>query len=162
MLRRHSKLSSAGSNHFVTTVTRIRGNWFVEPKTCTSLLTLFEWCRNRYRLDCIGYVLMPDHFHLVLHQPEQDRSISQCQMQFKKMSSGQLRIPQFHEVRLWQNGYDDVLIPGADAVITKLKYVHSNPVRRGLVENAIDYLWSSSRFYEGRESGLITVRHFSS
>ncbi len=83
-------------------------------------------------------------------------------MQFKKMSGEQFRIPQFQGVRLWQNGYDDVLIPGMDAIVTKLKYVHHNPVRRGLVENASDYLWSSSRFYEGMEKGLITVRHFSS
>jgi hypothetical protein len=30
-----------------------------------------------------------------------------------------------------------------------IEYIHNNPVRRGLVERATDWVWSSARFYAG-------------
>ena len=35
-----------------------------------------------------------------------------------------------------------------------IDYIHNNPVRRGLVRHATDWLWSSARFYAGQEAML--------
>jgi len=38
-----------------------------------------------------------------------------------------------------------------------IHYIHNNPVRRGLVDRAADWRWSSAAWYEGRRDGPLTV-----
>ena len=162
MLRRHSAIALAGTIHFVTTVTRIRGQWFTEPRLCTSILRAFERSRAKTKLNCLGFVLMPDHFHVLLHQPDDGPWVPRCIAGFKKSSPYWFSIPEFHGVRLWRDGYDDVLVPGSAAVYTKLNYLHHNPVRRGLIQEPEKYPWSSAGlYYDERENGVVTVVKFS-
>ena len=100
MLRRHSQIALAGTIHFVTTVTRIRGSWFVEATLCGLILRIFEHCRAKNNLTCLGYVLMPDHIHILLHQGEDGSMVSKCMAEFKKVTSAKIKIPDFHGVRL--------------------------------------------------------------
>ena len=60
MRRRHQRTEFAGSLHFVTTVTAIRGDWFVDTSACMTILGIFENYRVKHNIACIGYVLMPD------------------------------------------------------------------------------------------------------
>jgi putative transposase len=39
----------------------------------------------------------------------------------------------------------------------KLRYLHRNPVKRGLVQNPEDWKWSSFRHYALREVGIIEI-----
>ena len=54
--------------------------------------------------------------------------------------------------RFWQPKYYSFEIYGQAKLLEKLKYIHENPVRHGLVEQAIDWKWSSARWYEWRSS----------
>jgi len=58
---------------------------------------------------------------------------------------------------LWQSRYDDVPVPGLGAVKTKLDYIHANPIRRGLVERAEDYPWSSAQDYFDEVTGIVQI-----
>ncbi|MFI4859668.1 MAG: hypothetical protein ACIAXF_03185, partial [Phycisphaerales bacterium JB063] len=58
----------------------------------------------------------------------------------------------------WQpgGGYDrNVDDPGFLPVM--LDYIHQNPVRRGLVERADDWVWSSARWYRDGTAGPCVV-----
>jgi REP element-mobilizing transposase RayT len=57
----------------------------------------------------------------------------------------------------WQRRFDDVPVLGTKIAWTKLKYIHANPVRRGLCETPEAYLWSSARAYYGNDTGLVRV-----
>jgi putative transposase len=59
--------------------------------------------------------------------------------------------------RLWQDRFDDVAIITKKVAQTKLNYIHQNPVRAGLVENAEDWKYSSARFYLFGEKRFIAV-----
>jgi hypothetical protein len=48
-------------------------------------------------------------------------------------------------------------VPGHDAVMNKLAYLHGNPVRRGLVAEAHDYPWSSARDYFEDSAGTVRI-----
>ncbi|MBL0063198.1 MAG: transposase [bacterium] len=72
-----------GSRHFVTTVTLIRGSWFVDASLCQRILETFEECRAKANLVCGGYVLMPDHIHAVLIQHDDADSVSDFMRDFK-------------------------------------------------------------------------------
>ncbi len=157
MRQRHKRLAFAGSIHFVTTVTCVRGDVFTNEKICHEMLELFEWYRNKFSVDCLGYVLMPDHLHVVLHQEEADMLVPQLMQGFKKLTSRRCRPARYPKLPLWQSRYDDVPVPGSDAVRTKLEYIHANPIRRGLVEEPEDYPWSSARDYYNEEVGIIKI-----
>ena len=44
-----------------------------------------------------------------------------------------------------------------DTLLEKLKYIHDNPVRRGLVHHPGDWRWSSHRYHEGGDESLIAM-----
>lgn len=157
MLNRHSRLNVAGSVHFVTTVTLQRGSWFVEESACRAILESFEFARTQRNIACYSYVLMPDHLHALLFQPDADFGVAKMMESFKKFTSRKLR-PQIYDGKtLWCNHYNDMAVPGRDALLVKLNYVHENPLRRGLVSDAAAYRWSSAGFYAGRGEGIVRI-----
>jgi putative transposase len=89
---------------------------------------------------------------------------------WKKTSS--LRIRQFYSKRLtnyqalcpencpvWQARYYDHNVEGDEAVNQKIEYMHNNPVEADLVATALEWKWSSVRFYVCGEAGGVTVSH---
>jgi putative transposase len=157
MRRRHQQLDFAGSIHFVTTTTRVRGMWFVEAGLCIRILEMLEWYRAWHNLQCLGFVLMPDHLHVLLRQSKPGPVVSRAMAGFKRETSKQTRPPGYLAANLWADRYDDVPVPGSDAVMNKLRYIHGNPVRRGLVVEPQDYLWSSAHDYFSQPTGLVQI-----
>jgi putative transposase len=154
MRRRHNSMAFAGSIHFITLVTRVRGSWFERSDICAPILDSFEYHRARLRLNCYAYVLMPDHFHALLSQSETGDFVSELVREFKKFTSPRVHPPGYpSDFTIWSDGFDDVPVPGTDAARTKIEYIHNNPVRKALVESPQDYEWSSAGYYfVGRKS----------
>ncbi len=160
MLQRHLHTAFPGTIHFVTTVTHERGNFFVRAQECEALLQVFEEFRAKGKVDCLGYVLMPDHFHALLHQVEEGAVIPSLMRDFKKRTAFRCRPAAYRDKTLWRTRYDDVSVPGTRAIHTKLHYIHENPVRRGIVEVPEDYPWSSAGDYFLDKPGIVTVIFF--
>jgi putative transposase len=157
MRRRHRQLGFAGSLHFVTAVARVRGRWFVEPDECRRLLEFFEGYRAKFSVECYGYVLMPDHLHAAVYQAEAGSQVSDAIGGFKRMTSLKCRPTEYPGVSLWRDYFDDVPVPGTEALGTKLEYMFANPVRAGLVKDSLDYEWSAIRDYFERGTGIVKV-----
>jgi len=154
---RHSQLNFPGSIHFVTTVTREHHTRFTEDDICKEVLEIFEFYRAKFKLRCYGYVLMPEHLHAVLYQLNDDSPVPSLMENFKRLTARKMLPAGKQNRNLWAEHFDDVPVPGTDALKTKLKYIHHNPVRRGLVENAEDYPWSSARDLLEQGSGIVTL-----
>ncbi|HEY3295557.1 MAG TPA: hypothetical protein VGL38_08960 [bacterium] len=160
MRRRHSQIAFVGTLHFVTTSTRVMGNWFVDDAACRAVLDVFETNRVKFGVVCYGYVLMPDHFHALLGQTEDGMAVPRLMQAFKSTVA---HICQPHgyppSLPLWNSHYDDVPIPGPRAAIIRRRYMHFNPVKRGMAAAPEDYFWSSARFFFFEEPGVITVTY---
>jgi len=61
--------------------------------------------------------------------------------------------------QIWQEGLQPKLITSDAVMISKINYIHQNPIKRGYVDDAIHWRYSSARNYEG-ENGLIGVECF--
>lgn len=72
---------------------------------------------------------------------------------FKQAATAHVRNKEY---QVWTHENHAVGIDGhiKDMFVSKLNYIHNNPVKDGLVENAVDYLYSSARDYAGKK-GLI-------
>ncbi len=60
------------------------------------------------------------------------------------------------EYQVWQEGMQPKLIQTDAMMISKIKYIHHNPVKRGYVDEASHWRYSSARDYEGID-GLLDV-----
>ncbi|MEA3331202.1 MAG: hypothetical protein U9Q29_05845, partial [Campylobacterota bacterium] len=61
--------------------------------------------------------------------------------------------------QVWEEGYQPKLLQTDEMMISKIKYIHENPVKRGYVDDGVHWRYSSARDYEG-VSGLIEVDRF--
>jgi putative transposase len=110
-----------------------------------------EKAHLRYRFDVIGYVVMPEHVHLLLSEPR--RGLLGVGLQGLKLSV----VRRSRKRPFWQARYYDFNVFTAAKRFEKLHYMHMNPVERGLVERPEDWRWSSCRSYQTGERGRVTI-----
>jgi putative transposase len=113
---------------------------------------------------CMGYVLMPDHFHALVQQTAEGDQISELMRAFKHSTSSEFRAGHVktedtcrREKLSWRRRFDDVHVHGTKIAWTKLRYIHANPVKRGLCETPEAYPWSSAQAYYENDTGLVRV-----
>ncbi len=112
-----------------------------------------ERTRRQYGFWVSGYVVMPEHVHLLVSEPE--RSTLAVALQALKQSVARRLIagrPHF-----WQTRYYDFNVSTAKKRIEKLRYMHRNPVKRGLAEKPEDWDWSSFRHYATGMEGAVEI-----
>lgn len=97
--------------------------------------------RNGYRL--FAFVVMPDHVHWLFTLPEQEtltdtvkRIFGWCAMQINRQLG--------RKGSLWQDGYYDHLVREDETLSGLIRYIETNPVRKGLCACSADWLWSSA------------------
>jgi putative transposase len=110
---------------------------------------MLEQTRKRYGLRVYGFVVMPEHVHLLISEP--DRGAIANAIQALKISTSK-RTVAFREIDgvsspLWQKRYFDLNIKNSEQFVKKLRYIHRNPVKRGLCEKPEDWRRSSFDHY---------------
>ena len=113
-----------------------------------------EKVRKRHRFFVAGYVVMPEHVPMPVSEP---RSVllSVVLQVLKQQVSRKLKRP--GDTRFRQRRYYDFNVWNHDKTIEKLKYMHRNPVRRGLAERPQDWPWSSFRHYLTGDIGVVEI-----
>jgi len=157
MLRRHERIQFPQAILFATTVTAVRGRWFIRPSLCRAVLEKFEECRASLGMDCLGYVLMPDHLHALVRQTADGDQVSELMARFKRKTAFRCRPDGYPAGSLWNRRFDAVPVPGSDAAHTKLNYMHENPVKAGLAAVPEAYPWSSASDYQETGHGIVLV-----
>jgi putative transposase len=123
-------------------------------------LEIIEEARRKYRFVVCGYVLMPEHFHLLMTEPEVgDPSVVMkvIKERFARMVHQRGRGTGTVASRVWQKRFYDFNVWSTRKRVEKLRYVHRNPVKRGLVEFPEGWKWSSFRAYLYGERGVLGV-----
>jgi putative transposase len=59
--------------------------------------------------------------------------------------------------KFWQKRFDDQVVRDQRMFWTKLRYIHNNPVKAGIVSQPEDYLYSSARNYTSEDHSIIKV-----
>jgi putative transposase len=113
-----------------------------------------EAVRVRYGFVVAGYVLMPEHIHLLVGEPRRS-SLSVALQVLKQQTSRKLK--QRGAIQFWQRRYYDFNVHNEETRVEKLRYMHRNPVKRGLVEKPEDWPWSSFRHYAMGQLGVVEI-----
>ena len=149
-LKRYQK---EGDDHFITFSCHRREPYPATAYSRDTFLDSLELTRQRYNFDILGYVVMPEHVHLLIGEPE-DRAIplSKALQSLKLSVSKRLTQRPF-----WQTRYYDFNVLTRDKRVEKLKYMHRNPVTRELVPRPEDWPWSSYSHYLLNESTPVKI-----
>ena len=145
-----------GSLHFITWSCYPRRPLLDTEQARDLLLTVLELMRERYRFGVVGYVVMPEHVHILISEPQiGDPSVV---VQAVKLGFTQRwRANRGVSGQFWQRRFYDFNVWSQRKEVEKLKYMHRNPVVRGLVEKPDDWRWSSYRSYADGENGLVRI-----
>ena len=99
-----------------------------------------ERVRRWYGFYVAGYVVMPEHVHLLISEPDRAQLSVAIQM-LKQIASRQLG--RGDQPRFWQVRYYDFAVWSERKRVEKLRNMHRNPVKRELVARPEDWKWSS-------------------
>lgn len=145
---------------------------FKEPQPCSLFFKEIDFYRGKFGFELYAYVLMPDHFHLLLFFPP-NRDFAAFLRDFKSAvarllidwaeENGRVRLLKRMQLPQWPKRHRDSRyavfqansfvrrVTSASMFKQKLEYIHANPVRERLVARPIDYPYSSLRNYALRE-----------
>jgi putative transposase len=155
--------------HFITCSCYHRMPLLRSARSRDRFLSVLEQTRQRYRFVVVGYVVMPEHIHLLISEPEVGSPSTV--MQVLKQRTARALLPKrkprdprqsnlFGETErapFWQTRFHDFNVRTEKKRVEKLRYMHRNPVKRGLVAESEDWRWSSYRFYWLEEPGPVCV-----
>jgi putative transposase len=161
-----------GELHFITSSCYRRHPLLGTARRRDLFLRVLEQVRRRYRFVVVGYVVMPEHIHLLIGEPQQRTPSTVMQalkIGFARRALAQLRRRRnpaqaalFEEksTHIWQKRYYDFNVWSRRKLVEKLRYIHRNPVERGLVASPELWRWSSYRAYALGETGLVRINQW--
>ncbi|SRR5581483_610569 len=140
--------------HFITFSCHNREPLLGTPEARDVFEITFEQVRLWYEFYVRGYVVMPEHVHLLISEPKYAKLSTALQM-LKQNVARRLRLPEGNP--FWLERYYDFNVWSEAKRVEKLRYMHRNPVRRGLVEKPEDWKWSSFRHYATGVEGVVEI-----
>jgi REP-associated tyrosine transposase len=171
MPNRLHRYYGAGYLHFITTSCYRRLPLLGTAWNRGLFVHVLEQVRRRYRFVLVGYVVMPEHVHLLVSEPE--RGDPSVVMQAIQQGVARRLLARLHRVensqqlslwsgprersRIWQPRFYDFVVFSDKKRVEKLRYMHRNPVKRGLVLQPEQWAWSSYRHYAYGAVGAVVV-----
>jgi putative transposase len=119
-----------------------------------SFLKLLGELKEQYAICLYAYCLMPNHFHLLVKSVHGEE-LSPAMQWF--MTTHVRRYHQHYHSsgHLWQGRFKSFEVTGDEYFLTVARYIEGNPVRSGLVETAVNWMWSSHRGRSRLEKDLL-------
>jgi putative transposase len=151
------RFQQSGQSHFVTFSCYRRQPFFSASAFFDEFERTLEDMRQRFQMCVYGYVVMPEHVHLLVNEPP-EASLAEAIHYLKLSFAKRVRSlrPEANG-SFWQKRYYDRNVRSYREFTLKLRYLHRNPVQRGLVQKAEDWRWSSFRHYAFRETGVVEI-----
>ena len=145
------RYQQTGDLHFVTFSCYRRQPYLRTPAARDLFVASLERMRQRYQFVVTGYVVMPEHVHLLMSEP---RTV----LLAKALQALKLSVAVQREERpFWQARYYDFNVFTEPKRVEKLKYMHRNPVTRALVAEPEQWVWSSFRSHLTGEAGTVEI-----
>jgi putative transposase len=159
------RYQQTGQFHFLTFSSFRRQPYLSTVAAMELFEDALERVRLRYLLAVAGYVVMPEHVHLLVNEP--GRGLLSRTVQALKLSVS----IRSRERPFWQAHYYDFNVSSHQKFVEKLRYIHRNPVnhpsdedlslgtpvKRGLVTKPEEWLWSSFRHYQTGMHGTVEI-----
>ncbi len=152
-------------------------NIFDNEKYFELLFNNFVFYQSKYNIEVIAYVIMKNHFHMILKSEEIEiaiqslKSYTAKQILYELESDSKFSILNIlnqrkasykkeSEYQVWQEGYHPQEMSNNLILKQKIEYIHYNPVRKGYVETPEDWKYSSARYYALSEENDLKITRY--
>ncbi len=149
------RYQQSGQSHFVTFSCYHRLPYLDVRDRRDLVLKCLEQTRRRYSFRIYGYVVMPEHIHLLVSEPEV--ALLANAVQSLKIAVAKRLMAFAAGPAFWQKRYHDHNVRDYLGFAEKLDYIHGNPVKRGLCDRPEDWPWSSYWHYATGEPGVVEI-----
>jgi putative transposase len=139
--------------HFITFSCDKRKPFLQESQRKRIFESVLEEMRRLYRFRVYGYVIMPEHVHLLISEPERRTLATAIQALKQAVSRRCSNAPK----PFWETRYYDHNVGSYEDFVVKLRYIHRNPVKRELSEKPEEWRWSSCWHYASGEEGVVEI-----
>jgi putative transposase len=173
----YPRIREDGKVYYITTNIQRRLRIFTSPSFIIPILDSLNFYRHQHKCKIFGYVIMPDHLHLLIYPTGESSTVSDFTRDFKRFTSGRIsrqaelenksdwmktflesgEQSQRGEKQVWQESFWEQMIYTEKFMRQKLNYIHMNPVRAEIVNDPTDYPYSSCRNYELDDTMLIEI-----
>ncbi len=157
-MARLPRLTLPGYPHHVIQRGNNRQAIFASAADRQTLLDLLEENAKKFQVAIHAYVLMDNHFHLLL-TPQTAEGVPQMMQAVGRRYVRYFNDAQGRTGTLWEGRYRSTLIQTDKYLLACMAYLDLNPVRAGLVVQAGDYAWSSYGHYAGLRSDKVITPH---
>lgn len=161
---------------FITTTCHERLHLLTSEKYFSILYDSLEFVNKKFNAQIVAYVFMPNHIHFIVYFHKENH-LSSYMRDFKKFTSVRIRklieeegkselldklryADREQKFKVWMDRFDDVFIRNTKVLLTKMNYIHQNPVKKEWVEAPEEYKHSSAGFYLKENTPLIPILHF--
>lgn len=172
MGRSRYKITDTTKPHFLTLSVLYWIPVFTRPDTVTIVLESLQHLNQR-GLKLYAYVILENHLHLIAQSPDLKKDMTSLKsftarklIDYMKQNNIKTLLDQLafykkahkkdREFQFWQEGMHPQLIENQEVLKQKINYIHQNPVKRGYIDQAEHWRYSSARNYIG-QPGLIDI-----
>ena len=158
--KRRKSWNEFGHSHYLTFSTYPKKPYLVDQRICKYLANSVNNAAKEHNFAVLAYVFMPDHVHMIIHPINEVYDMAIILQAMKQGSSMRAMNKGWIPTKLWEpgGGYDSN-ITHLQARIEAIKYIHENPVRKGMVEESWRFRWSSANWRLTGEQGDIECVH---
>jgi putative transposase len=146
---------------------------FTRPEAVQIVFDSWNFLNREKQFRLYGYVVLENHLHLIASAPRLSSVMKSFKMYtarqiidlleahratvlLKQLRALKLRHKVKSEYQVWEEGSKPKQIDNDAVMLQKMEYIHNNPVKRGYVDEAVHWRYSSARNYAGMP-GLINV-----
>ena len=124
---------------FVTSVTHSRRTILNVERNAELFTNVLYCCRAEHKFLLHAFVVMPEHFHLLITSAD-TLSLEKC-IQFLK---GRFSYQLHSRLSVWQPSFTNHRVRDEADFQNHVEYIHGNPVKRGLAKTAAEFPYSSA------------------
>jgi REP element-mobilizing transposase RayT len=146
-MARPLRIEASGATYHITSRGNERRDIFQTDDDRQAFLKFLGMAVRRFRWSITAWVLMTNHFHMVIQTPQPN--LSRGMQWFLGKYAGWYNARHQRVGHLFQGRFKSILIDKENYFRNVLRYVVLNPVRANLVERPEDYRWSSYRCTAG-------------
>jgi putative transposase len=144
-MARQWRIEYPGALYHVLSRGNGRQDIFLSDKNRHSFLDLLQEVTERFGIFICAYVLMSNHYHLLLKISE--ANLSQAMQWFGTAYTRRFHVHNHTSGHLFQGRFKSILVENEAYLLRLSCYIHRNPLRAGIVIRLADYPWSSYPFY---------------
>lgn len=155
MSRSRYRIEYEGAFYHVTQRGNNREKVFKKGNEKVLLLQKLEEFADMLDFSLLGYVIMDNHYHLLLQANEEP--LSKIMHRLNNYYSRRYNTAYNRSGHVFGGRYKASLIQDESYLFAVLRYIHWNPVKARMCCNPAEYPWSSDRLYRKNHRGWVNI-----